>query len=58
MVTNCAPLLCNSTSSTQMSLKLRETTDTPKFASYIDLHLELDNSGRLRTNLYETLDDF
>jgi hypothetical protein len=27
-------------------------------ASYLDLHLEIDNGGRLKTKLYENCDDF
>ena len=27
-------------------------------ASYLDLHLEIDNEGRLRTKLYDKRDDF
>jgi hypothetical protein len=28
------------------------------FASYLDLHLEIDSEGRLRTKLYDRRDDF
>ena len=34
------------------------TTDTPRFASYLDLHLKIDNRGRLSTKLYDKRDDF
>jgi hypothetical protein len=27
-------------------------------ASYLDLHLEIDNGGRLKTKLYDKRDDF
>jgi len=33
-------------------------TDTDRYASYLDLHLEIDSQGRLRTNLYDKRDDF
>ena len=32
--------------------------DTVKSASYLDLHLELDNKGPLKTKLYDKRDDF
>ena len=31
---------------------------TDRSASYLDLHLEIDNEGRLRTKLYDKRDDF
>jgi hypothetical protein len=34
-----------------------DTTDTDRFSSYLDLHLEIDNEGRLRTKLYDKRDD-
>ena len=33
------------------------TTDTDRFASYLDLHLEIDSEGRLKTKLYDKRDD-
>ena len=33
-------------------------TDTDRSASYLDLHLEIDSDGRLRTKLYDKRDDF
>jgi hypothetical protein len=35
-----------------IELKIKDTTDTDKSASYLDLHLEIDSEGRLRTTLY------
>ena len=32
--------------------------DTDRSASYLDLHLEIDSDGRLRTKLYDKRDDF
>jgi hypothetical protein len=32
-------------------------TDTDRSASYLDLHLEIDSEGRLRTKLYDKRDD-
>jgi hypothetical protein len=32
-------------------LEIKYTVDTQKSASYIDLHLEIDNGGRLKTKL-------
>ena len=41
-----------------IELEINDTTDTDWFASYLDLHLEFDSEGRLRTNLYDERDDF
>ena len=35
-----------------------EINDTPRSAPYLDLHLEIDNRGRLSTKLYDKRDDF
>jgi hypothetical protein len=37
---------------------MKDTTDTDTSASYLDLHLEIDSEGRLRTKLYDKRDDF
>ena len=34
-------------------MSLKHTTDSQKPAPYIDLHLEIDNVGRLKTKLYD-----
>ena len=39
-------------------LEIKDTTDTAKYASYLDLHLEIDTRGRLNTKLYDKRDDF
>jgi hypothetical protein len=39
-------------------LEVNDTTDTQKSASYLDLHLEIDNGERLKTKLYLKGDDF
>ena len=39
-------------------LELKDTTDKPTQASYLDLHLEIDNRGRLSTKLFDKRDDF
>jgi hypothetical protein len=41
-----------------IELELKDTTDTDRSASYLDLHLEIDSEGRLRTKLYDKRDDF
>ena len=41
-----------------IELEIKDTTDTDKSASYLDLHLEIDSEGRLRTKLYDKRDDF
>jgi hypothetical protein len=39
-------------------LVITDTTNTDKSASYLDLHLEIDSEGQLRTKLYNKRDDF
>jgi hypothetical protein len=41
-----------------IELDIKDTTDTDRSASYLDLHLKIDSEGRLRTKLHETIDDF
>jgi hypothetical protein len=33
--------------------EINYTTDTDRSTSYLDLHLEIDNEGRLRMKLYD-----
>jgi hypothetical protein len=33
-------------------LEIKDTTDTQRSASYFDLHLEIDNGGRVKIKLY------
>jgi hypothetical protein len=39
-------------------LEVKETTATASFASFVDLYLELDDSGQLSTKIYDKRDDF
>ena len=39
-------------------LKIKDTIDTVKSASDLDLHLKIDTRGRLNTKLYDKPDDF
>jgi hypothetical protein len=41
-----------------IEFELKNTTDTDRSASYIDLHFEIDSRGRLRRKLYDKRDDF
>ena len=41
-----------------IELEINDTTDTDRFASYLDLHIEIDNEGRLRTKLYDNCELF
>jgi hypothetical protein len=41
-----------------IELEIKDTTETYMSASYLDLHLEVDSEGRLRTKLYDKRDDF
>ena len=38
--------------------EVNDITDSEKSASYLDLHLEIDNEGSLKTKLYDKRDDF
>jgi hypothetical protein len=37
--------------------KIKDTTERDRSGSYLDVHLEIDNEGRLSTQLYDTRDD-
>ena len=37
--------------------EIKDTTDADRSASYLDLHIEIDSEGRLRTILYDKRDD-
>ena len=41
-----------------IEFEVKDTTDTDTSASYLDLHLEIDSEGRLRTKPYDKRDDF
>ena len=41
-----------------IELEIKDTAETYMSASYLDLHLEVDSEGRLRTKLYDKRDDF
>jgi len=41
-----------------IELEIKDTKDTDRFASYFDLHLEIDSEGLLRMKLYDKRDDF
>ena len=41
-----------------IELEIKDTTDTDRSASYLDLHLEIDSEERLRTKRYDKRDDF
>jgi hypothetical protein len=41
-----------------IELEINDTQYTDRYASYIDLHLEIDSEGRKRTKLYDKWDDF
>jgi hypothetical protein len=41
-----------------IELEIKDTTNTYRSASYLDLHLEIDNTERLRTKLYDKRDYF
>ena len=35
-----------------VELEIKDTTDTDRSASYLDLHLKMDSEGRLRTKIF------
>ena len=39
-------------------LEVKDTTDTQISASYLDLHIDIDKGGRLKTKFYDKRDDF
>jgi hypothetical protein len=39
-------------------IEVKDIKDTKKSVSYLDLHLEIDNGGRLKTKLCDKRDDF
>jgi len=38
-----------------IELEKKDTTDTTRSASYLDLHLEINSEGRLRMKLYDII---
>ena len=42
----------------RIELEIQDNTDKTRYASYLDLHLEIDSEDRLRTKLYDKRDDF
>ena len=38
--------------------EIKDTRDTDRSISYLDLHREIDSEGRLRTKLYDKRDEF
>ena len=40
-----------------IELEIKDTTYTIRYASYLDLYLEIDSEGWLRTKLYDKRDD-
>jgi hypothetical protein len=51
------PRTWNSKHSLPIGLEIKETTDTDRLASYLDLHPEIDSKGRLRMKLYDERND-
>ena len=41
-----------------IELEIKDTTETDKSASYLDLHLDIDSNGWLGTKIYDKTDDF
>ena len=39
-------------------LEIKDTTDAPKWANHLDLHLDFDEDGKLNTRFYDKCDDF
>jgi hypothetical protein len=41
-----------------IEFEIKDITDTDRSVSYIDIHIEIDSDGRLRTKLYDKRDNF
>jgi hypothetical protein len=41
-----------------IELEIKDTTDTDRSASYLDLYLDIDSEGRFKTKPYDKRDDF
>ena len=41
-----------------IELEIKDTRDTDRSVSYLDLHLDIDSEGRLRTKLYDKRNEF
>jgi hypothetical protein len=41
-----------------IELEIKDTTDTDRFAAFLDIHIGIDSEGRLRSKLYDKRDDF
>ena len=41
-----------------IEVEIKDITDTVRSSSYLNLHLDIDNKGLLRTKLYDKRDDF
>ena len=41
-----------------IEVEIKDTTYTDRSASYLDLHLDIDSEWRLRTKLYDKINDF
>ena len=41
-----------------VEFEIKDITDATRPASYLDIHLEIDREGRLRTTTYDKRDDF
>jgi hypothetical protein len=41
-----------------IEFEVKDNKDTDRFASYLDIRLEIDSEARLRTKLYYKIDDF
>ena len=42
----------------QNELEVKDTIDTRRYSSYFNLHLEIDNGGRVKSKLYDKRDVF
>jgi hypothetical protein len=42
----------------KLELEIKDTIDTARSASFLDIHIEIDSEGRLRTKLYDKRDYF
>ena len=55
---NCFFLVFKFLNTLLFKLEVKETTDTISSASFLDLYLEIDDSGQLSTKIYDKREDF
>ena len=42
----------------RIALEINDSTDTARSTSYLEIHLDINNGGEIKTHLYDKRDDF